>query len=107
MRLATFALILAAGLAAAGMASAQMGGWQGTQNYSIQGDSLGPYSIHNDHQPISRVQVRYNAKILALKAKMRTLTRQDGGQLSDEHKAGLQSQLDELNRSFGLKPGHS
>ena len=113
MRLATFTLILAAGLATAGVAAAQMGG--GAQGFTIPGanDAGNQYGITDRPRPYPRrlsialAQNHYNAQVMALKAKMQILTRQDGGQLSDEHKAALQSQLDELNRSFGIKPGHS
>jgi hypothetical protein len=115
MRLTTFTLILAAGLAMAGAASAQIGGWEGTQGYTIPGanDGGAQYNLIGPQRPYPRrlyiaiAQNRYNAQVLVLKAKMRQLIRHDGGQLSDEHRAGLQNQLDELNRSFGIVPGHS
>jgi hypothetical protein len=105
MRKCVLALATAAALAAAAPAFAQM------MTAAPQGFSApvpydnGSYSF-SDHPPVSSAQARYNAQVVALKAKMRQLTRVDGGQLSDEHKARLQGQLDELNRSFGIKPAH-
>lgn len=111
MRLAAFTLILTAGLATAGMASAQMGGWEGTQGYTIPHADPPQYGLTG--QPlayprrlyIAVAQDRYNAQVMALKAQMKILTRRDGGRLSDEHRAALQGRLDELNRSFGITPG--
>ena len=48
-------------------------------------------------------QERYEARIAALKARMQRLTAADGGQLTPEHKASLQKDLDSLNREFGVK----
>lgn len=48
-------------------------------------------------------QERYEARIAALKARMLRLTAADGGQLTPEHRASLQKDLDSLNREFGLK----
>jgi hypothetical protein len=107
MRLAAFSLILTAGLALAGAASAQMMGQMG------QGMMMGTMPSANAtyggdlNQPgVPTAQQRYAARIMALKQKMAKLTQQDGGQLSDEHKASLQRELDGVNKSFGIKPAH-
>jgi len=50
-------------------------------------------------------QERYEARIAALKARMQRLTAADGGQLTPEHQASLQKDLDTLNREFGVKRG--
>ena len=106
MRFATFTLILGAALATAAPAFAQLPTAAADAYTAPVPYDNGSYSF-SDHPPVvSRAQARYNAQVVALKAKMRQLTRQDGGQLSDDHKARLQNQLDELNRSFGIKPAH-
>lgn len=114
MRLATFSLILAAGFASAGGASAQMGaGTMGSMGQMGQGQMMSSqpsasatFGAGDDGARFPTAQQRYAARIQALRQKMAKLTREDGGQLSDEHKAGLQRELDGLNKSFGIKPAH-
>jgi len=57
----------------------------------------------NMGQPPTQQQ-RYNQKLIALREKFVRTTRADGGQLSDEHKAALQKELDAINKQFGIKP---
>ena len=45
---------------------------------------------------------RYEMRLIALKKKVDRQTREDGGQLTPEHQAGLQKQFDDLNSEFGL-----
>jgi hypothetical protein len=109
MRFAAFSLILTVGFAVARGAAAQMGGQtmgsmgQG-QMMSTQPGASAPFGGGSDQAKFPTQQERYAGRIMALKQKMQKLTAQDGGQLSDEHKAGLQRELDGLNKSFGIKP---
>ena len=109
MRLAVSIGALASTLVLAGAASAQM--MTGQMGQMGQGQMMGPQAPQSaafgagvDRARFPTTQERYAAKIQALKQKMQKLTAQDGGQLSDEHKAGLQRELDGVNKSFGVKP---
>lgn len=53
--------------------------------------------------PLPSRQERYGRKLLGLRDKLVRMTKADGGQLTEEHKAGLQRELDALNRQFGFK----
>jgi hypothetical protein len=96
MRLPIFTLVF---LAAAGVAQAQMG----TMMMNPMPQSTATYGGDFDAGRNPSQQERYAEKIAALKAKMMKLTAADGGQLSAEHRASLQKELDSLNRQFGLK----
>jgi hypothetical protein len=48
----------------------------------------------------AHLQDNYDHAIMALKQKMERLTREDGGQLSQEHQASLQKELDGVNQHF-------
>jgi hypothetical protein len=65
-----------------------------------------PASAPSTNRPYLTAQDRYDLRVMALKAKMQGLTAQDGGELSEAHKASLQHELDGVNRWFGLKPAH-
>jgi hypothetical protein len=117
MRRGAFISILAAGAAAAAAAmapcaaSAQMMGQMGQmgmmgQMMTSQPPVNAPFGTGEDGAVFPSTQQRYAAKIMALKEKMQRLTVQDGGQLSDEHRASLQRELDGVNKSFGIKPAH-
>jgi hypothetical protein len=109
MRLATFSLILAAAAATASAAAAQMMGQMSGQMGQMGAGSMmssAPPNSGIDEARFPTAQQRYAAKIMALKQKMAKLTQQDGGQLSDAHKASLQRELDGVNKSFGIKPAH-
>ena len=96
MRLPIFTLAL---LGLAGAAQAQMGPMMMTP----MPQASAPYGGDFDAARYPSQQERYAAKMAALKAKMLKLTAADGGQLSPEHRASLQKELDSLNRQFGLK----
>ena len=111
MRCGAFISILAAGVAAGAMApgaaSAQMTGMGAMgQMMTPQPPVNAPFGTGEDGARFPTAQERYAAKIMALKQKMQKLTQQDGGQLTDEHKAALQRELDGVNKSFGIKPAH-
>lgn len=46
----------------------------------------------------------YEAAVMRLKLKVDRVTHEDGGQLTSEHLASLQGELDALNRQYGRKP---
>lgn len=102
MRLPFFTLILTGGLMTAGMAVAQMSG----QMMSPTPPASTTYGGDFDTSHFPSQQERYAAKIAQLKTKMLRLTAADGGELTAEHKASLQKELDSLNRRFGIKPAH-
>ena len=112
MRLAISMPVLAAGLAIAGAAAdaarAQMMNQMGAMGQGMmmgtQPSASSAYGAGVDGARFPTSQERYAAKIVALRQKMQKLTQQDGGQLSAEHKASLQRELDGVNRSFGIKP---
>jgi hypothetical protein len=110
MRLAILVPALASALALTGVASAQMMGQMGG---GMMGGGMSPMPPANgsanwgaENAAFPTAQQRYVARIRALKSKMDKLTQQDGGQLSDEHRASLQRELDGVNKSFGIKPAH-
>jgi hypothetical protein len=55
--------------------------------------------------PLPTRQERYRMKILSLRDKTLRMKAKDGGQLTPEHAASLQHELDELNKQFGIKAG--
>jgi hypothetical protein len=95
MRFATFTLVLAAGLAMAGVASAQMGGWEGAQGYTITQD-LDPA------RPALRVGPpgAYLKRLTALSYKIVEQRAEDGGTLTPGHLTSLQRELSRLNRQY-------
>jgi hypothetical protein len=104
MRLAVSMSVLAASLAAVGAALAQMMGQMGGQMMNSQPSASAAVNGGLDGARFPTPQERYAARIMALKQKMQKLTQQDGGQLSEAHRAALQRELDGVNRSFGIKP---
>ncbi|MGZ6040103.1 MAG: hypothetical protein ACXWKR_15640 [Phenylobacterium sp.] len=106
MCLAAFALIFAATLAVAVAAQAQMTGQMGQMGQGMMMGTQPSASPAFDGARFPTTQERYAAKITALRQKMQKLTQQDGGQLSEEHRAALQRELDGVNKSFGIKPAH-
>jgi hypothetical protein len=71
---------------------------------SFRGVPSGPIVV--SHRAPLTLQDRYDARMLALKAKMQRLAAQDGGQLSLRHAVSLQRELSDVNHWFGLKPAH-
>ena len=104
MRLPVFLPMVVLGLAAAGAAAAQMMGPMTPMMMSPRPPVSETYGAGADGATLPSQRERYEAKIVELKAKMDRLTATDGGQLSAEHRAGLQKELDALNRRFGVKP---
>jgi hypothetical protein len=104
MRLPACLSIVAVGVAAAGAAAAQMMGPMAPMMMTPQPPVGATYGAGADAAAVPSRRERYEAKIVELKAKMDRLTAADGGQLSAQHRAGLQKELDDLNRRFGLKP---
>ncbi|MFL5295629.1 MAG: hypothetical protein ACJ798_04525 [Phenylobacterium sp.] len=92
MRAAIFALALAAGLGAAAAAAAQTS----TPSYMTTPlpQNTGEY---NNGLNFAGPGDGYEFKLMMLKKKMDRITRQDGGQLTPEHEASLQAELDKLN----------
>lgn len=112
MRVANSMPLLAAGLALAGAAPdaarAQMMNQMGSMGQGMmmgtQSSASSAFGAGADGARFPSTQERYAARIQALKQKMAKLTREDGGQLSEAHKAALQRELDGVNKSFGIKP---
>lgn len=109
MRLATSMTVLASVLAPAGAAAAQMTGQMGQMGQmgsmmSSQPSASPAFGGGIDGARFPTAQERYAARIMALKQKMQKMTAQDGGQLSEAHRAALQRELDGVNKSFGIKP---
>ena len=108
------AAILALATAAPGAAWAQMtmgpmgqmGAMGQGQMMTNQPSASAPFGGGVDGARLPTEQERYAARIMALKQKMQKLTAQDGGQLSEAHRAALQRELDGVNRSFGIKPAN-
>jgi hypothetical protein len=96
----TFTLALLA-TAAMGLATSAMA--QQTVNGPNQQPNIpqGPGNGDRANYFPDTVQDRYDVAILLLKKKVDRVTREDGGKLTPEHAAALQSDLDKLNRRFG------
>ncbi|HEX3364451.1 hypothetical protein [Phenylobacterium sp.] len=96
MRLSALALVSAAALAQAGLAQAQ-------------GDMMNqPVQAHDQQTvmpPLPTKHDRYLMKLAALREKTIKTKARDGGQLTPEHSAALQRELDELNKQFGVGAG--
>ena len=100
MRLSILALMLAVGLAPAGAAAAQaMTMGMGQSSMGAHGPGLNPYEPYAlDH--VETPQERYARELGRLRRKMLRITAEDGGQLSEAHKAALQAELDAINRTY-------
>ena len=59
--------------------------------------------MHQDGQPVQLDKARdpYTEAMLALKAKLQRQTKADGGQLTAEHQASIQKELEALNQRYG------
>jgi hypothetical protein len=95
MRFATLNLVLVAGLAMAGAASAQIGGWEGTQGYTIT-QNLDPAAPALQPGPARA----YLKKLTALSYKIVEQRAVDGGTLTLQHLTSLQRELNGLNRQY-------
>jgi hypothetical protein len=93
------ALAIAGALAQAGAAAAQDGMMMMNQV---------PAQAHDQYTgqaPMPTKHDRYLMKLASLRQKtIRTKTK-DGGQLTPEHATGLQRELDDLNKQFGVTTG--
>jgi hypothetical protein len=97
MRLSVLALVSAAALPPACGAQAQM--MMGQQPAQAHDQSSGPLPA-----PLTKHD-RYLMKLSALRDKTIRTKAKDGGQLTPEHAAALQHELDDLNREFGVGAG--
>lgn len=103
MRTFTLALAAAATLGLAGAAVAQ------SNNVTFAPSTMQPAPAPQGAGDFNRldnpdtVTDHYDLAIMLLKKKMDRMTREDGGQLTPEHQAGLQAELDKVNLRFGLK----
>jgi hypothetical protein len=99
MRRRVLAAALAASLALPGLAWAQSGMMMNQM----------PVQPHEQFTglppPLPTRQERYWTKLSSLRDKTLRTKAKDGGQLTAEHAASLQHELDQLNRQFGLKAG--
>jgi hypothetical protein len=100
MRCSILALVVAGGLAAAGPAGAQMMGMggsmgMGTNMRAQPDDPFGPGRLE-----YPSAQERYVDQLQRLRRKMLKITAQDGGQLTEAHRAAIQLELDAINRSY-------
>ena len=97
MRLSILALVVAGGLALAGSnAAAGAPASMAPAIQTVQGnDPFGPGRIEypTAHQ-------RYTGQLSILRRKLVRITADDGGQLSEAHKAALQQELDAINREY-------
>ena len=96
MRLSVLALVSAAALAQAGLAAAQ----GDMMNQQVQAHDQ-PMAM----PPAPTKHDRYLMKLAALREKTIRTKAKDGGQLTPEHSAALQHELDELNKQFGVGAG--
>ncbi len=103
MRTTILAVSIATGLVAAGSASAQVFG-AGASTGGSAAESLSGYGSGGAPRLPTPSQ-RYVLKVVELRAKTLKVKADDGGQLTAEHAAGLQQELDALNRHFGIKAG--
>jgi hypothetical protein len=105
MRIRILALTIAAVLASAGAAAAQVTngtavnapeapGQEGSANQTL----VGPSEAGSRHY-------RYLMKVETLREKVVETQAKDGGKLTPEHEASLKRELDKLNRTYGVKPG--
>ena len=94
MRCSILALVLAGGLTAAGPAAAQMG--MAPPLPRIQPDD--PFGPGRIEYPTA--QDRYVDQLQRLRRKMLNITAEDGGKLTDAHRAALQQELDAINRAY-------
>ncbi len=103
MRVHMVALMIAGVLAPAGLAAAQMveiPKTLETPGDRGRGQGAGPMAseVGNRHY-------RYLMRVQTLKERAARTAAQDGGQLTPDHAANLQHELDKLNRLYGVKPG--
>ena len=56
-------------------------------------------------EQVASRQSRYQKKLETLTAKVALTKARDGGQLTPEHEASLKRERDNLNRTYGFKPG--
>ncbi len=99
MRVGRLALAIVGGLAPAGLAAAQ-------SDMMMMGrpPAYAPDQFTASQPPSAMTrQERYWLNVQGLRDKMLRMKAKDGGQLSAEHAAGLQHELDALNRRFGVK----
>jgi hypothetical protein len=96
MRRSILALAAAGGLAAAGPAGAQMGMGMAPMPPRVQQDD--PFGPGRMEFPTARE--RYVEQLQRLRRKMLKITAQDGGQLTEAHRAALQQELDGINRAY-------
>jgi Spy/CpxP family protein refolding chaperone len=93
------ALTVAAGLVQAGAAAAQMMPMMTNQLPAQAHDQFtGPPALPTRHD-------RYLMKLASLRDKTLKTKAKDGGQLTPEHAASLQQELDRLNKEFGITAG--
>jgi hypothetical protein len=99
MRAGVLALALAGVLVQAGAAAAQGDMMMMNRPPALAHDQF------TDQAPMPTKRDRYLMKLASLREKtIRTKTK-DGGQLTSEHAARLQHELDELNHQFGITAG--
>jgi hypothetical protein len=105
MRLSLLALAVAGGLLCAGAAAAQgvigMGQSQMGPNGALTPQSGDPFASSHAETPRER-QV---AALSRLRTKMLRMAAEDGGQLSEAHKAALQRELDAINKTYAASAG--
>jgi hypothetical protein len=95
MRLSILALVAAGASLTASAAAAQMSmPMLSTQprQATYGGDTVGM-------APVS-AQLRYQERLAMLRRRLVKATAEDGGQLSEAHKAALQQELDSINREY-------
>jgi hypothetical protein len=97
------AISAAVGLAAAALATGAQAQSRGSDMTSSAlpsppGQSGGVLTTPSERQ--ANLQQSYDLAIMMLKKKMERVTREDGGQLSEAHQAGLQKELDDVNHRF-------
>ena len=101
MRERVLALAVAAGLLAqAGSAAAQGDTMMMTAPQMAQ-----PHDQWIGQPPLPTRHERYLMKLASLRDKTLKTKAKDGGQLTPEHAAALQRELDQLNRQFGITAG--
>jgi hypothetical protein len=103
MRFRTLCLIVAGGVAAAGAARAQPGAMMVPQPPVQAYSPLPPMASRAELAAVNREV--YGSRLRSLRAKTLKLKAQDGGELSAQHAANLQQELDKLNRTYGVKAG--
>jgi hypothetical protein len=111
MRVRVLALMIAGLLASAGAAAARVTNGIAVNAPPVQSTTNSPPGSYRSlpagftANEVASRQSRYLMRVETLREKLVQTQARDGGQLTSEHAASLQHELDKLNRIYGVKAG--